>query len=114
MYAAIEKVLYCGGRNRRAAVEEQSCVLFSIAALLLQLFYKRAAVEEAFLLRPFSTAAAAPVAAPVRILPQLELFYANPGQVDSRIDALESGPLDQPGHLGPLAVGKMECYVTHI
>ena len=32
-------------RNRRAAVEEQSCVLFSIAA------QKRAAVEEAFLLR---------------------------------------------------------------
>ena len=38
--AAIEKVLYCGDRNRRAAVEEQSCLLFSIAALL------HAALEE--------------------------------------------------------------------
>ena len=37
---------YCGGRNRRAAIEEQSCVLFSIAALLLWLFYCGAAVEE--------------------------------------------------------------------
>ena len=36
MHAEIEKVLYCDGRNRRTAVEEQSCVLFSIAALLLR------------------------------------------------------------------------------
>ena len=28
--ATIEEVIYCGGRSRRAAVEEQSCVLFSI------------------------------------------------------------------------------------
>ena len=33
--AAVEEVVYCGGRSRRAAVEEQSCVVFSIAALLL-------------------------------------------------------------------------------
>ena len=49
MHAAVEEVLYCGGRNRRAAVEEQSCVLFSIAALLL---WRPTTLRANFLLRP--------------------------------------------------------------